>query len=103
MKVTPKYLGAVDYHTGCKDTEVYEILTQLADDGTPNSDRFLRVRVLVHDNVASEVVLDLLEEYKPLPSRETPIGRFSCNNQQLLANLLYPTARLETVTTLVPS
>jgi len=83
--------GLDDESDGC----VFEGLFELPNDGCPDSDRFLRIKVITHMDDLSEVQLDIM---MPSANSETYIGSFQTKNDKGLEDLLYPVAKTVTKT-----
>lgn len=90
--------------------DVYELSVKLADDGTPDSDRYLIIQVIDDqepgfDNVSLNIVCPKLKHIERNISGQ-PIGRsvgsFNIDNLDILADLLYGAATVVTVRTLKP-
>ena len=80
-----------------KDGSIFELRTQLEDDGCPDSERFLRIQVITHDLRPSTVILDIVGKNKM-----RRIGFFETGDIAGIADLLYGAAKIVTVQTIEP-
>ena len=78
---------------------MYEASFQLPDDGCPNSEQFLRVRVFVPLHGSPEINLDLMTSGG---EKRTPLG-FTTASIDAVGRLLYKSARLVTKKSIEPA
>lgn len=93
-----------DYNSpfGLEDGDLFTAKFPLTDDGTPGSERFLRIEVLTCEEENSAVVLSI-EPVKIDPmTKPKIIGRFQTDNLTAISDLLYGAARLVTVKKIQP-
>jgi len=81
------------------DGSTYEATFPLPDDGTPGSERHLRIRVTTHTDTPSEVALDIVLTGL---NKVRHVGCFETRDIGALADLLYPEATKITKTYLIP-
>lgn len=79
------------------DGSIFEGAFQLPDDGCPDSDQFLRVRVVTHEFDPSDIVLDVVTKRS-----ERRVVRAESREIEGIAAMLYGTARIEVVKTIQP-
>ena len=100
MKAVFKYVGDNKPSTlNPSDGSVFEATFELPDDGTPDSARQLRVRVVTHEDKPSDVILDIV---LPKLRKEKRVGSFESMDNDRIADLLYPVAQCVTRTHIEP-
>jgi hypothetical protein len=96
-----RYYSAIDPE---QHVDVYEAEAELPNDGTPQSERYLRVRVIVYDSSEEvEIELATYEPFNLMSDKVKIIGSFVTENFAKVANMLYPAAKVEKRLSLVPS
>lgn len=85
--------------------DVYELSAKLADDGTPDSDRYLRIRVAYcRASNSCAVKLQIVCPKLNLPNSPYPrdVHCFDTHDMAVMSDLLYGAATVKTVQTLEP-
>ena len=80
------------------DGGVFEAKFQLPDDGCPNSEQFLRVRVTTHRDDPTEIELHCVSQHS-----ERSVAAAETTDLDAVARMLYGTARLQTVKYIQPT
>lgn len=97
-----KYMGAMSEDgLGTGEVSVYQADFSLPDDGCPDSQQALRVKVIIEDDekASSEIRLSVMSSNG---AKETSLGSFSTMGFEGLSRLLYGVARVVTVKKIEP-
>jgi len=84
------------------DGSVYEAQFQIADDGCPGSEQFLRVTVTTHDEGEQEIKLAVVSNANPDKIRSLGTCHVEPHNLDNLGCLLYGAAHVVTKKTIQP-
>lgn len=90
-----KYVGTND-----DGNDVYELCVQLPDDGFPDSQQHLVIRVHIWQDDPADVILEILSSNK---TKKWRLASTQTGEKEALARLLYPVARKVTKILIEPT
>lgn len=89
-------------YTGTNDegNDIYKLCVQLPDDGTPDSQQHLIIKVVIKQDEPADLILDVLSSNT---SRKWRLAATTTGQKDALARLLYPVARIVTKIEIEPT